>query len=403
MKKLKYMRLLLFFFCFGATLISCSSGDKKTKQTASEVKYTCPMHPQIVEDKPGSCPICNMDLVKISEQKNSKGLTLSESQIALANVKTITIGEGSFNDSKLLNARLVTNPINTQVVSSKFSGRVDRLYFKEAGQKIAKGQALFQIYSEDLLSLQKDYLLNFKQQNAFPNELIYKKLTEAAKNKLSLYGYSSKQIDHLNTVNQTNPYITVYAPDSGLITEISIVEGQYVTEGMSLITIENLNNLWLEADVYPSEIGSIKVGTPIKIEVAGFANEPIQSKIDFINPQLNAGSQILTIRANLPNLKGNFQPGMQAEVKLPSVSQKSIISVPSNAVIRDEKGNYVWIKTGQDKFDIRMVEIGDESDATTIIKNGLNIGENVVISGAYLLTSEFILKKGGNIMSGMNM
>ena len=397
------MRLFLLFFCLGTILISCSSGDKKTKQAASEIKYTCPMHPQIVEDHPGSCPICNMDLVKITAQKSNKGLTLSESQIALANVKTITIGEGNFNNSKLLNARLVTNPTNTQVVSSKFSGRVDRLYFREAGQKIAKGQALFQIYSEDLLSLQKDYLLNFKQQNAFPSEVIYKKLTEAAKNKLSLYGYSSQQIKQLNTVNKTSPYITVYAPDSGLIKEISIVEGQYVTEGMSLITIENLNNLWLEADVYPSEIKNIKVGTPIKIEVAGFANEPIQSKIDFINPQLNAGSQILTIRANLPNANGNFKPGMQAEVKFPSVSQKSIISVPSNAVIRDEKGNYVWIKTGQDKFDVRMVEIGDESDATTIIKNGIKVGENVVVSGAYLLTSEFILKKGGNIMSGMNM
>ncbi len=403
MKKLKNLRLLIFFLGLVLAFSSCSSGDHKSKQTASETKYTCPMHPQIVENHPGSCPICNMDLVKISAQKKQSGLTLSENQIVLANVKTIAIGVGNFNDSKLLNARLVINPNNTQVVSSKFGGRVDRLYFKEAGQKISKGQALFQIYSEDLLALQKDYLLNLKQQNTFPNEGIYKKLTEAAKNKLSLYGYSLQQIKQLISGNQTNPYINVYAPSSGLITEISVAEGQYVTEGMSLLTIENLDNLWLEADIYPSEIGNIKVGTPIKIEVSGFSNEPIQSKIDFINPQLNAGSQILTIRANIPNTKENFQPGMQAEVKFPSVSQNSIISVPSNAVIRDEKGNYVWIKTGKDKFDMRMIQIGDESDETTVIKSGIKIGENVVISGAYLLTSEFILKKGGNIMSGMNM
>ena len=403
MKKLKYMRLLLFFLGFGLTLFSCSSGDNKPKQTASEIKYTCPMHPQIVENHPGSCPICNMDLIKISTQKNQTGLTLSQSQITLANVKTITVGEGNFNDSKLLNARLVTNPNHTQVVSSRFSGRIDHLFFKEAGQKIAKGQALFQIYSEDLLTLQKDYLLNLKQQNAFPNELIYKRLTESAKNKLSLYGYSSQQIKQLNSNNKTNPYVNVYSPNSGSITDISITEGQYVTEGMSLMTIENLNNLWLEADVYPSEFKNIKVGTPIKIEVAGFANEPIQSKIDFINPQLNAGSQILTLRANLPNAKEDFKPGMQAEVRFPSVSQNSVISIPTNAVIRDEKGNYVWIKTDKDKFDIRMVEIGKESDETIVIKSGIKVGESVVISGAYLLTSEFILKKGGNMMSGMNM
>ncbi|MBK0382525.1 efflux RND transporter periplasmic adaptor subunit [Pedobacter sp. SD-b] len=405
MKKLKYLSLFLLLFCFGVLFISCSSkGDKKTEKALVEAKYTCPMHPQIVEDHPGSCPICNMDLVKITQQKsNNNGLTLNDRQIELANVKTISVGNGNFNHSKLLNARIVTNPNKIQVISSKFSGRIDRLYFKEAGQKIEKGQALFQIYSEDLLSLQKDYLLNLKQENAFPSEPIYKKLTEAAKNKLSLYGYSTWQIKQLSTANKTDPYITVYAPDTGLITEMTITEGQYITEGMGLMTIENLSNLWLEADVYPSEIKDLKTGTSIQIEVSGFANAPIQSKIDFINPQLNANSQILTIRANLPNLKGDFQPGMQAQVKFPSANKSAIISVPNDAVIRDEKGNYVWIETGKHRFAVRMVEIGDESEASTIIKSGIKIGDNVVVSGAYLLTSEFVLKKGGNMMSGMNM
>lgn len=396
MKNIK--RLLFIIICLSTfTLITTSCQRAKKKQVKEDVKYTCPMHPQIIEDHPGTCPICGMDLVKVNLQNDQKGLTLSESQMQLGNIKTITVGTGSFNDSKLLNAQLVTDPSKASVISSKFAGRIDHLYFQEAGQKINKGQALFQIYSEDLLALQKDYLLNIKQQEAFPEDAIYKKLTAASKNKLLLYGYTLKQIEKLRQSNATNPYITVYANEGGLITEINISEGQYIAEGMTLLRVENLNTLWVEAEIYPSEMGDVKLGQAVKINVTGYEDQVINSKIDFINPQLNAGSQILKIRASLPNAKGQFQPGMQANMRFPNISLNDAISLPNDAVIRNENGTYVWIKTGKDKFDFRKVEIGKENEQTVVIKNGILQGENVVISGAYLLTSEYILKKGGEL------
>jgi len=393
MKAIKYIVMLLFL----GSIFACSN-DKKTASTSNEdLKYTCSMHPQIIEDKMGKCPICAMNLVKVSQQQNSKGLSLMENQIKLANIKTIKIGENGFEDKKLINARLVNNPLNTQIISSKFSGRVDRLYFQESGVRVTKGQALYKIYSEELLTLQKDYILNLKQQKAFPQEKIYQNLLTAAKNKLSLYGYSNQQINALASKNQTNPYIMVYAPISGVITELNINEGQYVNEGSTVFKLENFDSIWVEADLYSSEIGEIKVGQAIEILVAGFENQPINTEVEFVSPQLNDNSQILTIRTSIKNPNNNFQVGMQANISFAYFSKNNGLTLPNDAVLRDESGSHVWIKTNKSDFEYRMVEILSENDKSILIKSGINKGEEVVTSGAYLLSSEYFLKKGGGM------
>jgi Cu(I)/Ag(I) efflux system membrane fusion protein len=402
MKTSKYLYTLflsILIFSFSA----CSNNDKAANHEEAHVKYTCSMHPQIIEDKPGNCPICGMELVIKSKQNNSTGLTLSESQMQLANIKTIIVGEANFTESKLLNGRLVSNPNNNLVIASKFAGRVDKLFFKEAGRKINAGQALFQVYSEDLLTLQKDYLLNVKQQITFPSETIYKRLVEASKNKLVLYGYSINQIANLSRENKPNPYVTVFSKSSGVITEVNITEGQYISIGTPILRIENLNSLWVEADIYPSEINHIKIGQKVNISVSGFENESVDGIIEFISPQLNEGNQVLTIRASISNPQSKYQPGMQANINLQFGNKDEVITLPNEAITREESGDFVWIKTDKENFEIRKVEIGQGNDDNIIIKNGIRNGEKVVISGAYLLSSEYILRKGNNAMGGMKM
>lgn len=402
MKRKIFLGLLLGTMILAPSLLltSCRNG----KKTAVEAqKYTCPMHPQIIKDAPGNCPICGMELVPVnSTAGNKEELMLSERQIQLANITTMEIATGNFNTSKVLNARLVTDPELSEVISSRYAGRIEKLFVKEAGRQISTGQPLFQIYSEELQTLQQDYLLQIRQTEAFPQEKIYITLREAAKNKLRLYGYSNSQIERIGQTNKTSPYITVNATASGIINEINVTEGQYVTEGSPILRLENFSQLWVEADVYPSEANTVKMGTPVKIIVNGFPDLTQTARINFISPQIDPATQILKVRAPVKN-NGEFQSGMQATVLLPSANINNAISLPIDAVIRDGKGAQVWVKTGKNTFASRMVTTGQEDANQIIITSGLENVKEVVVSGAYLLSSEYILKKGADPMAGHDM
>ncbi len=360
------------------------------------------MHPQIVKDGPGTCPICKMDLVSISNQGVTNEIMLSESQIQLANITTMSVASGDFNTSKVLNGRLISNPEFSDVISSRYPGRIEKLFVKETGMRVAAGQLVFTIYSEELQTLQQDYILQQKQAAAFPNEQIYKSLRESAKSKLKLFGYSNAQIAALGRGGRAVPTVTVYAKAAGTVQEINVAEGQYVTEGSPVLRLENFNQLWLEADVYPAEIKQINVGMELKYSVNGVQNSGETAKVNFISPQIDPQTQLLKIRASIKN-PGNFQPGMQATVILPVAEIKKAVSLPLAAVIRDEDGAHVFVKTGKNTFAPKMVKTGEEDAGQIIVTSGLGDVKEVVVSGAYLLWSEFILKKGADPMAGMSM
>lgn len=224
-----------FIIICSVLLFSCNSKVKQEQSVTEKVKYTCPMHPQIVEDHSGTCPICGMDLVKVQDTDTDE-IILDENQIRLANIKTQKMVSGAYQNSTLLNARVVSNPESNSVISSRFKGRVDKLYQQEIGASIKKGTPLYQIYSEELLALQKEYLLNKKLKAEFPSESIYKKLADASKSKLALYGLSNADINKIKDHSQ-QAHITVYAPQSGVITDIAITEGQYLSEGSPVSTL----------------------------------------------------------------------------------------------------------------------------------------------------------------------
>lgn len=392
--------ILLFLGFTGFGLSSCT--QNKENKSASQEKYTCPMHPQIMNDGPGTCPICKMDLVPVNASGGKNELTLSESQIQLANVRTMKINSSGFSTSRVLNGRLIVDEDRTEMISSRYSGRVERLFIKETGRPVAKGQALLQIYSEQLQTLQQDYLLQLKQIAAFPSEKIYQSMRDAAKNKLRLFGYTDAQINALNQGSNLKPLVTIYSRSAGIVKELNISEGQYLSEGSPVMKLESLDMLWLEMDVYPSEIQDIKIGTKVRYSLNGNSGDEQTALVDFISPQIDPSTQILKVRAPVRNT-GYMQPGMQATIFLPQTEIVSAVSLPLEAVIRDQTGAHVWIKTGKNTFSPRMVRIGEEDSERVIILSGLENVQEAVVSGAYLLSSEFILKKGADLMSGHDM
>ncbi len=389
----------LMVLCSGLIFSACKGEHEKHAEAG---KYTCPMHPQIIKDGPGTCPICKMDLVPINSEGGKNELSLSESQIQLANINTMMINRTDFSTSKVLNGRLIVNPEQTEVISSRYAGRIEKLFVKEMGRSVSKGQPIFQIYSEELQTLQQDYLLQLKQVAAFPEEKIYQSMREAAKNKLRLFGYSDAQIRALTTAGKTAPLLTVYSSASGIVTELNVSEGQYLSEGSPVLKLENFTQLWLEMDVYPNELGNIRLGTKVQASINGVSDEEQTLTIDFISPQMDPSSQILKVRAPIRN-PGNLQAGMQATVFLPLAEISDALSLPLDAVVRDEKGAHVWIKTAKNTYSPRMVRTGEEDAEQIIILSGLENVKEVVVSGAYLLSSEFILKKGTDPMAGHDM
>jgi len=334
---------------------------------------------------------------KVREPDNA--IMLSESQIRLGNITTETASKKNVGPASVINGTVVVNQQKSTSVNSRAKGRIEKLFVKETGVSVRKGDPLYVLYSEPLLTLQEEYLLAKEQYEMLgSSETRYKSFFEASERKLLLYGLSKSQIGQLSK-NSVTARITFLSPASGIVGQIKVDEGQYVDEGASLYDIEDVASLWIEAELYPGESSSIKRGDKIVVRVSGFESSPIETNIDFISPEYRANSQILIMRAKIENRKLLFKPGQQAQVVFTHSPTESIF-VPTDAVVRDGSGAHVYVKTGDAIFRPRMVKTGVEGLNQVEITEGVNEGDTVAITGAYLLYSELVLKQGGDPMAG---
>jgi membrane fusion protein, copper/silver efflux system len=387
-------------------IASCKS--KKTSITTKEqdLYYTCSMDPQVIEYKPGKCPICHMELtpVKKSNGENKDELLLSEQQIQLGNIQTDTIRNGSIGDQLVLTGTLNFDQARAASVSSRVMGRVEKLYYKNPGDYVKKGSPLYNLYSEELNNAKQEYLLALEQKKTFANEttIDFDQLLRSAKNKLLLWGMNEEQISELANNKRATPTTTFYSTASGFITQLDIREGDYVMEGGTIVKVADLSTLWAEAQVYTSQLAEINNNSIATVQLPGFEGREITGRIEFVNPEINPDTRINLIRVSIPNPGNQLKPGMPAYVILKS-PQRNTLTLPINAVLRDSKGATVWVRTGEHSFKSKMVTVGLENDDRIEIKSGLSAGDVVVIAGAYLLQSEYIFKKGANPMSGHDM
>lgn len=393
---------LLIAYCL-FFLISCK--NKTHDHTESDVYYTCSMDPQVVEQKPGKCPICKMDLTAVKKSNGEKKdeIQLSDQQIQLGNIKTDTIRNGTIGDQLVLTASLNFDQMKTSSVSSRVMGRIEKLYFKNIGDYISKGAALYAIYSEDLNNAKQEYLLALEQKKTFATEtaIDFEQLLQSAKNKLLLWGLSEAQINELAKTKKSSPVTIFYSTASGFITALDIREGDYVMEGGTIVKLADLSTLWAEAQVYTSQLSEIDLNGTATVQLPDMDDKEIKGRIEFVNPEINPDTRINLIRVSIPNVGNQLKPGMPAYVVLKSTQRKSL-TLPIDAVIRDGKGATVWIRTGEHSFKSKMVQVGLESNDRIEIRSGLTAGDVVVMSGAYLLHSEYVFKKGVDPMAGHN-
>lgn len=385
-------QLAKIIFCFSIFLFfSCR--EKKKEVLAENEYYACSMDPQVLEKQPGMCPICKMPLAKITLDKNQMNIVkLSAEQMKLANVKIDSVKISSIGKEIMLNGVFAVNQNNTEQISSRVNGRIEKLHHKILGEEIKSGEPAYDLYSRELMLAQEEYLLAFEKKE--------ETLLSASKNKLLLWGMNENQISELEKTGQSKITSTIYSNVSGTITEIAIKEGDIVNEGTKIYKLADLNSLWVEAQVYSNELGILSEGAEVEIIPDAFPEEAVKGKIVFANPELQSQSKINLVRAETKNPNGKFKPGMQAYVIHHSEEKKAIV-LPVDAVLRDGKHSVVWIQNKDGGFESRMVETGIENKFRIEIKSGLNIGEKVVTSGAYLINSEYIFKRGMMPMEDM--
>jgi Cu(I)/Ag(I) efflux system membrane fusion protein len=396
---MKYILSILFLLVF----FSC----KEKKQIAEQdpnVSYTCPMHPEIVQHTSGSCPICGMDLVKV-EKKNAtadENIMLSDQQIQLGNIRVDTVGKNAIGNETILTATLNIDETKSTTVSARVSGRIERLYFKNESDYIPKGAKLYDLYSEELNNAKQEYLLALEKQRVLDNSIIdLKQFIQSAKTKLLLWGMSEAQISELERTKKASALTSFYSPTSGYVTMLEGHEGDYIMEGGTIVRLANLSSLWAEAQVYTSQLSEFDAKGSATVQFPELGKE-VKGSIQLVNPEINPDTRINLVRVSIPNVANQLKPGMPAYVVLRN-RQRNSLTLPIDAVIRNEKMNTVWLQIDRNTFKSIMVQTGLESNGLIEIRSGLKEGDVVVTSGAYLLNSEFIFKKGSNPTAGHDM
>jgi len=386
-------------------LISCGRTSEHSEHVAknsSKIYYTCSMDPQIMKSKPGRCPICGMSLIPVSrEQMQSNGIKLNEQQEKLANIQTMPITY-DYVDSKIFATGVVKeNENNITFISARVDGRIDKLNYKTNGVYINKGDIVYEIYSEMLASAQSELINAHKLLNENPNDGALQSIIQAANSKLKLWGLSKRQIEQIK--NQKEPTIPfpIESPYSGYINNIAITQGAIVMEGQSLMELTEYKTLWIDAQFYPNETINIAKENTVDVIVPEASPKSLNGKVIQILPQVSSNSTVNIVRILIVPDSPLLKPGMQANILWHKSNEKHLV-VPTNAVLRDSKGATVWIKNNG-VYESRMVHLGEISGNKASILHGLNNGDTVVISGSYLLQSEYIFKSGNNPMEGHDM
>ncbi len=391
--------------------------EEEGKAAQGKQLYTCPMHPFIIKDKPGTCPICAMELVKkvdgaagntpqTPEQKQQAEMlgqvSLSTTQRVMANVATIESKLQTLN--KEINAvGIVQFDQSRQAkVTAWISGRIDKLHVSTVGSFVSKDKPVAEVYSPDLLATQQEYLLAVKSRDQLKNSPIPsiaqngEGLVASAKQRLMLFGVKDSQIIELEKAGKPNIRLPIYTPLSGVVIEKMVQQGQYVNTGEVLFNIADLSRVWVDIEIFDNEVPYVRIGQQVEIRSAVEHSMKFNGKISYVYPFHDPKTHTVKARVEMPNPKQLLKPDMFVNAIIRVPLTKGIV-VPVTAVIDTGKRQVVWVETAAGVFEPREVQIGERSDELIQIISGLKAGEKVAVSGAYLIDSESQLKGGGGV------
>lgn len=394
---------------------ACSNPKPTTVATAAknDIKYTCPMHPQISEDHPGNCPICGMTLVKKSGQA-SEGAGISLNTVlklvnssVISSVAAITPEQKEVSISVSAQGYLDFDTRTFNNIASRISGRIEKLYIKYAFQEIHQGQRIFDIYSPDIVTAQQDLI--FISKNS-PQET---GLINAARQKLLLLGMTPAQVNHVIQTGKSYYSLPVYSPYDGHVHDmphtqmenvadtrppsdfannlaLSVKEGMYVDKGQTLFNVVNPHMLWAIIKIDPASVSAIKLNQPVKITLPDLPGKNLYGKVNFIEPTLQNGDKTTSIRVYLDNMDHELKVNSLVNAEIQTGVTGSLW-VPKSAITDLGRTHIIWIKQGP-VYHARRVSTGiANGDEIQVIK-GLTAADSLASNAQYLTDSESFIK-----------
>ena len=402
--------LLVGYLIFGGGTETSTTDehDHSTEITSGEM-WTCSMHPQIMQQEPGSCPICGMDL--IPADNGGEGLAvnqikMTENAMVLAGVETIMVGSGVDGEDHIkISGKVAVNQESDAVQSAYFDGRIESINVNFEEEQVRKGQRLATIYAPALVSAQQELLTAAKLKESQPQ------LYKAVRNKLKLWKLSDGQINQIEGSGQVLENFPVYANVSGVVSEIMVEEGDYIKTGSPLVKVANLNSVWAIFDAYENQLSLFKEGQTLNVSTTSYPNETFMAKVSFVAPVLNKQTRTLEVRAELDNKKGMLKPGMfvQAEVGVANNRDGEVLTIPESAVLWTGKRSLVYVQPNQNSstFEVREVELGNLMNGSYVVNSGLQSGEMIVVKGTFTVDAaaqlqgkKSMMNQGGGIQMG---
>lgn len=396
-------------------------------------KYVCPMHPQIIRDKPGTCPICGMDLVQkeaeatgqkkekkilywvapmdpayrrdgpgkspmgmdlvpvYDEGDDSGGVTVSSAVLQTMGVRTAkvvrdrlwrridTVGYVGFDENRISHIHVRAN------------GWIEKLLVKSEGERVKKGQLLFEFYSPDLVNAQQEYLQAVRSDNRV--------LIEASHDRLVALGIAESQISALSKTRKVDQLVRVYASQDGIVSLLKAREGMYITPAMEIMSLADLSSVWVLTEVFEKQVDWVKVGEFADVRLSYLPGKLWEGKVEYVYPSLNPDTRTLKVRLRFDNPGEALKPNMFADVTIYGGAKKDLLIIPRDALIRTGDEDRVILSRGEGRFAARKVTAGIEAGNRVEIISGLSEGDDVVTSGQFLIDSEASLKASLQRMS----
>lgn len=389
--KNRYLQFAILFIAglfFGWLVFHHSTSEvvpnHSDSESTSEI-WTCAMHPQIRRDKPGKCPICGMDLIRLNQgtsSTNVNSIELSTDALQLANVQTSIVKREKPEKEVRMYGKIESDERLILTIPAHIPGRVEKLLVNFTGDEVFKGQSIAIIYSPTLIQAQQELLEAKKLVNTLPGAL------EAAREKLRQWKLSDLQISDIENTEKIISNLEVKSTVSGIITKKMVNQGDYISQGSALYEVSDLSRVWIQFDAYESDLPWIKQGDKIKFTIQSLPGKDFSANISFISPVIDDLSRVAKVRIELTNTGRMFKPGMFATgiVNAKLGNFKDNIIIPSSAVLWTGKRSLVYVKLPDAKmptFEMREIELGPDLGNSFVILNGLKEGEELVTNGVF--------------------